>query len=293
MRYRRPDGAERILETRGRTLCDAAGLPIRAIGVVQDVTEQRRAEEELRRLSRQLMHTRDNERRRLARELHESAGQSLAALKMTLGCVRNQLPEDAVVPQLLLESAPELADEAIREVRTICYLIHPPLLDEAGLGVALRLYLKGFSQRSGIEVTLEGDDTFGRTAQEPETVLFRVVQEALTNVHRHSGSRTALVCLARESGKLIVEISDQGQGFAGAGDDNAAGRGVGIAGMLERVKHLNGEINFDSRAGRGTAIRVVLPDPGTEPAIDREAAPARKRQDGQKIQNRRRRSATR
>jgi PAS domain S-box-containing protein len=304
VRYRRTDGAEKIFHTRGLTLCDADGKPMRAIGVVQDVTEQRRAEEELRRLSRQLMHTRDNERRRLARELHESAGQSLAALKMTLGCVRNQLPEDAGVPQLLLQSAAELADEAIREVRTISYLIHPPMLDEAGLGLALRLYLKAFSQRSGIEVTLEGGDTFGRTAQETETVLFRVVQEALTNVHRHSGSSTAQVCLARESGKLIVEISDQGRGLTDGG--RAAGRGVGIAGMLERVKHLNGELKFDSRAGRGTAIRVVLPDPGTEPAMYREAAPiiapdselghsnppARKRRDGQEVQSRRRRSAT-
>ncbi len=309
IRYRRPDGEQRIFHTRGLTLQDAASRPVRAIGVVQDVTEQRRAEEELHRLSRRLMHTRDNERRRLARELHESAGQSLAALKMTLGCIRNQLPQEPGVSHLLLQSAGELADEAIREVRTISYLIHPPLLDEAGLGLALRLYLKGFSDRSGIQMKLEGDENFGRTVQEAETTLFRVVQEALTNVHRHSGSHTAQVRLARADGKLIVEVSDQGRGLPDA--RRAPHRGVGIAGMMERVKHLNGELEFESQPGRGTTIRAILPDFGTdlarETSIKDDSAPAsppsavaqhsdpspRKPKDGQKIQSRRRRAAAR
>jgi PAS domain S-box-containing protein len=266
-RYRRPDGEDRVLHTRGLTLADASGTPARAIGVIHDVTEQLRAEEELRRLSRQLMQTRDSERRRLARELHESAGQSLAALKMTLGRVRDHLPEDAVL-HLLLASAAELADEAIREVRTVSYVIHPPLLDEAGLGLALRLYLKGFSERSGIQTSLEGGGDFGRAAQESETTLFRVVQESLTNVHRHSGSRTALVRLRREDGKLIAEIADKGRGLPHA--DRAAGHGVGIAGMLERVKHLNGSLEIDSRPGKGTTIRVALPDSDFESAMIRQ-----------------------
>jgi PAS domain S-box-containing protein len=309
LRYRRPDGEQRIFHTRGLTLQDAAGTPVRAIGVVQDVTEQRRAEEELHRLSRRLMHTRDNERRRLARELHESAGQSLAALKMTLGCIRDQLPQEPGVSHLLLQSAGELADEAIREVRTISYLIHPPLLDEAGLGLALRLYLKGFSDRSGIEVKLEGDEDFGRTVQEAETTLFRVVQEALTNVHRHSGSRTAQVHLARAGGKMIVEVSDQGRGLPDA--RRARHRGVGIAGMLERVKHLNGELEFASEPGQGTTIRAILPDFGTDLAHETstkgDSAPAsppaamtqhpnpvpREQSDGQEAKSRRRRAAAR
>lgn len=260
MRFRRPDGVERILHQRGLTVKDSSGKPVGAIGVVQDVTGQRETEEELRRLSCQLIQTRDSERRRLARELHESAGQSLAALKMTLGCIRDQLPPESGVPQLLLQSSAELADEAIREVRTISYLIHPPMLDEAGLGLALRLYLKGFSQRSGIQVVLEGDETFGRSAQEAEITLFRIVQEALTNVHRHSGSSTAQVRLLREDQKLIVEITDQGRGLPeGRG---AAKHGVGISGMLERMKHLKGEIEFSSNQGHGTIIRAMLPDMG-------------------------------
>jgi signal transduction histidine kinase len=302
VRYRR-HGELRVFHTRGLTVRDAAGVPVRAIGVVQDVTDQVRAEEQLRRLSRQLIQTRDTERRRLARELHESAGQSLAALKMTLGCIRDQLPPDDAVRHLLLQSSSELADEAIREIRTISYLIHPPMLDEAGLGPALRLYLKGFSQRSGIVVTLAGDEAFGRIAQEAETTLFRIVQEALTNVHRHSGSGTAQVRLAREGGSLIVEVADQGQGLPQGA--RAARSGVGIAGMLERVKHLNGAMEFDSTPGKGTRVRAILPDNGDPPVSGAETSPeielspgtrhtnslSRKTKDGQKTKGGRRRVA--
>ena len=148
-------------------------------------------------------------------------------------------------------------------------------MDEAGLGPALRWYARGFAERSKIVVTVDIADDFGRASQEVETTVFRVVQEALTNVHRYSGSSTARIHVRRENGRLLAEVRDEGCGLAVASEvRGSAPPGVGIAGMRERVQHLNGVFEIESIAGRGTVVRVTLPlDAGGEQALlDEEAA---------------------
>jgi len=234
---------------------------VRWIGVIQDITDQARSEEDLRRLTQELMRARDDDRRHMARELHASAGQSLAALKMSLGRLRGELPEKEEWVHELLNSAIELADGAIREVRTVSYLMHPPMLDEAGLASALRWYADGFAKRSGIQVCVEVPQDFGRHSQEIETTVFRIVQEALTNVHRYSGSRTATIRLEAAKGKIRAEVRDEGCGLPSVAQvaGSRTPLGVGIASMRERVKQLNGIFEIESAPGRGTTVRVMLP----------------------------------
>jgi PAS domain S-box-containing protein len=261
--YYMPDGTLRTYFTRAAPIPGTDGKAERVRGIVQDITEQMRAEEDLRRLSQQLLRTRDAERRQMARELHETAGQSLAALKMMLGRLRDALPEDDEMARGLVERSVEVAEDAVREVRLVSYLMHPPMLDEGGLGLALQWYVRGFSERSGIQAQVEVAENFGRYPQEIETTIFRVVQEALTNVHRYSGSRTVAIRLAREDGQIRAEVRDQGCGLAlpapATGWD--APLGVGIAGMRERVKQLHGAFEIESAPGRGTTVRAILPIP--------------------------------
>jgi len=260
-RYRAPNGRLRIHFVRGVPIAGPDGKPERSIGVVQDITDQTRAEEDLRRLSHQVMRARDEERRHAARTLHDSAGQSLVALKMTLRRLEDELPATNKKARELLESSMELATTAMREVRTVSYLMHPPMLDEAGLGLALRWFAQGFSERSGIDVKVEVPKDLGRQSQEIETTIFRVVQEALTNVHRYSGARSALIRLTRESGHICAEIRDEGRGLALPSPAQSANPplGVGISGMRERVQQLNGVFEFESAPGRGTTVRAILP----------------------------------
>lgn len=260
-RYRAPDGSLRVHLAYTLPLSNERGQIDRAIGVIQDVTEHERSQHDLQRLSQQLMNEQDSQRRHLARELHESAGQSLAALKMTLGRLRQHLPKNADLAAALLNSAMLLADGAVREVRTVSYLLHPPLLDDSGLGPALRWYAKGFSERSGIRAIVQIANPFGRYSQEIETTVFRVVQEALTNVHRYSGSETAEICVSQEDTRLCVEIRDRGCGFASpsVAPHRRAQLGVGISGMRERVRQLDGIFELESAAGAGTTVRVLLP----------------------------------
>jgi len=261
-RYCAPDGRVRAHLTHMVPLSGDVGLPYRVISVIQDVTEQMGSRRDLRRLTHQLMNQQDTQRRHLARELHESAGQSLAALKMTLGRLRRHLPRnDGGMATALLDSAVLLTDGTIREVRTVSYLLHPPLLDDAGLGPALRWYAKGFSERSGIRAAVRIADPFGRYSQEIETTVFRVVQEALTNVHRYSGSTTAQIRVAQEDSQLRVEIRDHGCGLASpkGTPHRRAELGVGISGMRERVRQLGGVFELASVPGEGTTVRVLLP----------------------------------
>jgi two-component system, NarL family, sensor kinase len=260
-RYMRPDGGIRVFWVRSTPVVGASGEVERGIGVMQDITEQARAEETLRQLSQELMNVRDRDRRQSARELHETVGQSLAALKMTLGNLREALSEENELAREFLASAAELAELSIREVRTVSYLMHPPMLDEAGLGPALRWYARGFAERSGIKTTIDVAENFERQSQDIETTVFRIVQEALTNVHRYSGSRTASIRVARENGHIRAEVRDEGCGLALARP--LGGRqtplGVGIAGMRERVKQLNGSFELESTPGVGTTVRAILP----------------------------------
>jgi signal transduction histidine kinase len=219
------------------------------------------AEDSLRRLSGRLMQTQDEERRRIARELHDSLGQYLAAAKMTVDRLHATLPCDPASKEALGDAAKQI-DTALVETRTLSYLLHPPLLDEIGLTSALSWYVEGFGKRSGITVSLDVAPGFGRLESEAETTLFRIVQECLTNVHRHSGSSHAKVRLARQAGEVELEVRDQGKGMpAGllAEDSRHLSVGVGIQGMRERVRQLRGRLEIVSN-GEGTIVTAVVPD---------------------------------
>jgi len=223
--------------------------------IIDDRTEQ------LRQLSARLISLQDEERRRIARELHDSAGQYLAAIEMNLSGLKQtpHLEESLARP---ISDSLDLANLCTAEIRTISYLLHPPLLDEMGLASALGWYVEGFSERSGIRVDLDYAKDFGRLPREIETVLFRVVQQGLANIHRHSGSHVAKIRMETDAESVRVEICDEGRGI----DPEIlkgmeAGRrlmGVGIAGMRERVRVMGGR--FSIRSGReGTTIDVTLP----------------------------------
>jgi len=258
------DGRVRILHTRAWPAHSSTGEPLRMIGTTEDVTDRTERENELRRLSRQLLHTRDTEQRRIARDLHETAVQSMAALKMMLGRIGALVPKSSQRAHELVRSTTEIADEIIREVRTISHLMHPPLLDEGGLYPALHWYAKGFSERSGIEARLEMDEEFGRLPLDTEIAIFRIVQEALTNVHRHSGSRDAVIRVACSGTDVCVEVEDYGRGMPPRSRPpgrNDVQLGVGTAGMQERVAQLNGRFEIQSIPLQGTVVRAVLPAP--------------------------------
>ncbi len=245
---------------RGVPVRDTNGDICSIYGIVYDFSDQTHAEGELQRLSQKLLRARDDERRNVARELHESTGQTLAALKMSLGRLREAMPDDERLHRLL-GSAVELAEDAVREVRTLSYLMHPAMLDEAGLRSALHWYVKGFAERSGISIDVNVPDDFGRHGQEIETTIFRIVQEALTNIHRYSGSRTASVSLVRDDDRVSAIIQDNGCGLPALSSPRGqvAQLGVGIVGMRERVKQLNGTFEMESSPGKGTTVRIALP----------------------------------
>jgi PAS domain S-box-containing protein len=210
----------------------------------------------LRRLSNRLMTMQDDERRRIARELHDGLGQEMVALKMLLdGIVHtpSSLPE-------YMGQATSVIDRATQQIRTLSYLLHPPLLDEVGLLSALRWYLGGLTQRSGIETTLEVNPTdFPRLALELETAMFRIIQEALTNVFRHSGARQAWISLTQREGRVTVKVRDNGKGLAdGIVELRSSSPGVGIRGMSERAKELGGHLLVTS-AHPGTIVEVTVP----------------------------------
>ena len=225
------------------------------------VSEDRRirlvsANEDLQHLSANLLNAQDGERRRIARELHDGIGQYLAAIKMSFNVA---ISED---PRLdgnrgPLQDCRQLLERCTREVRTMSHLLHPPLLEEMGLASAVPWYVEGFTERSGIGVELEMPSEFSRLSQPVEMVLFRVVQESLTNVHRHSGSKSAAIRLRLHSEDVELMIQDQGKGLGDLGADPAK-TGVGIAGMRERVRELGGKFEIDS-GSQGTSVTVTLP----------------------------------
>ena len=255
------NGQVRVVHTRGVPGVDSEGRTIRLTGMTQDITEETLVKRDLQRLSQELLRTQDSERRQLARDLHESAGQTLAALKMTLANLEDALPERSDEARKHLNAARGLAEDAVREVRLVSYLMYPPLLDDMGLAPALSWYVRGFSERSGIKSSVEIPGDFGRHPQEIETTIFRIVQEALTNVHRYSASPVVRVRLAREAGQVRAEIHDEGCGLPIMSREGprAVRFGVGIAGMRERVAQLNGTFEITSTPGSGTTVRVILP----------------------------------
>lgn len=256
----RKDGSEFPVEISLSPIETQEGLLVSS--AIRDISERKQAELSVQQLSGRLLRLQDDERRRIARELHDSTAQNLAALSLNLSTV-SKASEGLPLParQALTESL-ALADQSTREMRTLSYLLHPPLLDEVGIAAALRWYADGFAQRSGIQVDLRIPPELGRLASDLELTLFRIVQECLTNIHRHSGSPTARIHVAAENGGIILEVQDQGAGvrpgIAGPLSLVTGQLGVGIAGMHERVRQLGGTLRIDSGA-QGTTVRATLP----------------------------------
>ena len=228
---------------------------------IRDITERKRAEESLRLLSGQLLHLQDQERRRIARELHDSAGQILAALGMNLSLVGSENGNIAPRAAKAIQESVGLVQELSRELRTISHLLHPPLLDEVGLASGLRSYLEGFTERSKIRVDLELPEDLGRLQQDLETAIFRIVQECLTNIHRHSESPVARIRISRSDSQVSLEVEDRGKGIPSekrGALDSGGTPGVGIRGMRERLRQLGGTLEINS-SGRGTVVVARLP----------------------------------
>ena len=280
------DGVFRWFLTRIRPVHDEDGNVIRWYGTNTNIDEQRillqsiseardhlekrveertaelkTANESLRDLSTRLLRLRDDEQRRIARELHDSVGQLVAAISMNIGVVsaeKNQLSPAAA--KCVTENS-HLIQEVSREIRTLSHLLHPPLLDEAGLGSALRWFVEGFADRSKIKVDLQIAPDFGRLSHDQEIALFRIIQECLTNIHRHSASPTASITLAQQNGQLQVRVQDRGKGIPAEKQRALGGLGrvgVGIAGMRERLRQLGGTLEIQSE-GTGTTVTAALP----------------------------------
>ena len=230
-----------------------------------EIEERKAAQEEVLQLSTKLMRVENEERRRLARELHDGAAQNLVPVALNLHQLRKALAGNNV-EILRLDESLQFVEQCTSELRTISYLLHPPMLEELGLGRALRGYVEGFRKRSGIDAVLQAPRELSGLSFEVELTVFRIVQEALSNVLKHSGSPTALVKVTRDKNELTIEIADQGRGIAGGND----ARGVGLGGMLERVRLLQGKLTIQSNQD-GTTIRARLPiQAGESPSLKPE-----------------------
>ncbi len=235
--------------------------------VQERTAELNQANESLRELSGRLQQLRDDERRQISRELHDSVGQLLAALSMNLGLVATQAQKlDAAGARAISENT-AMVEQISSEIRTISHLLHPPLLDAAGLTSALRWYADGFSERSKIRVDVDISDEIGRLSDEMEIAIFRMVQECLTNIHRHSGSSAAAIRVRKREDRVVVEVQDDGKGISLEKQLalKSSGRtGVGFRGMRERMGQLGGTL--DIRSGRsGTAVTAILPIQDAKP----------------------------
>lgn len=244
----------------------ALAIPVLLLGAVID--ELRRASDVTRKLTASLMTAQDDERRRIARDLHDSTGQNLIAATLIAAKIQRLLPPSA---ERILQQLEDVLQQAIREIRTVSYLLHPPLLDEAGLDLALRDYVAGYVDRSGIKVDLDIMPDLDRLAPNTELALFRVVQEALANVARHSESTTAQIALGQQTVRgarcVVLTIEDFGRGVPRArglvspirrGQSASSGRGIGLDSMRERVHQVGGHFDIRSTAG-GTVVRAVIP----------------------------------
>jgi signal transduction histidine kinase len=226
----------------------------------------------LQNLSQRLLRVQDEERRRVARDLHDSTGQTLAALKMGIAVLEERLKQNQCTSDVLSEIA-ALADQAIQEIRTTSYLLHPPLLDEAGFNSAAQWYVDGFGKRSGIKVRLDLATKRERLPITIETALFRVLQESLTNVHRHSGALEVSIRFQYQAETVMLEIRDCGRGIpmerlTRLREANSE-TGVGLAGMRERLTELNGKLEIESDR-HGTSLRAIVPLPVVVPSLPHE-----------------------
>jgi PAS domain S-box-containing protein len=299
-RMLRADGNIRWTETRGTVRYDQTGNPVRMVGVDVDITQRKRAEHVLRRaheeleshvkertaqlsqtlsalerevevrkeaenrmreLSARLQRLQDDERRRIARDLHDTTGQTLTALKLTAAALQARIQTKQNYSPQVFDELNALADQALQEMRTTSYLLHPPLLDESGFCSAAQWYVEGFTKRCGIEVALDLQEPGVRPSMNVETVLFRVLQESLTNIVRHSGSSKAAVTLRFQPQTVVLRIRDFGIGIPSEKLREfvltGSGMGVGLAGMKARVREIGGHMDIDSH-GAGTCVTVCV-----------------------------------
>jgi PAS domain S-box-containing protein len=300
------DGRETGVDDSAAPVRDASGNLCGAVMVFHDVSKERKAENALRESNQLLSHARDNlekrvqertadlnaannnlrdlslhllqmqdeERRHLARELHDSVGQILSALSMNIAIVQSQSHKlDHLGERAASENA-TLVQQVSSEIRTISHLLHPPLLDLAGLASALRWYVDGFSERSQIKVDLKIPNDFDRFSDDAELAIFRIVQECLTNIHRHSGSPTAEIRIQPEGASLVVYVIDHGKGISAENQRKLAASGnsgVGFNGMRERLRHLGGSLEIRSD-GSGTAVIATLRNALINPGMNSEAS---------------------
>jgi PAS domain S-box-containing protein len=268
------DQALRQSEERFRTLSETldAEVRVRTRQLEQRSRELMQHSDQVRDLSRQLLQTQDNERRHFARELHDSAGQTLTVLSMALSQLQQRAA--ALDPELAsqVEASEQLVQQLHQEIRTTSYLLHPPLLDESGLASALAWYTQGLAERTPLKINLDIPHDLERIPKQMELGVFRVVQECLTNIHRHSGATDALIRISRSNGTLSLEVADNGKGIPAdkLAEIQLKGTGVGIRGMRERVGQFQGEMKIESGPS-GTKILVSLPVPVSQqpsPLID-------------------------
>lgn len=304
-RIRRADGSLGWTYSRAVPLLDEGGKIIEWFGAASDVTARKEAEENYRELARsldaevrartrdleernaeilrqseqvrelswRLLRAQDEERRRIARELHDSAGQTLTVLGINLAQLVQKTGRNAPDLATEAETIQEMVQQLHREIRTASYLLHPPLLDENGLCSALTWYTQGLTARSGLQIDLDVSREFGRLSRDMELVVFRLVQECLTNIHRHSGSKNASIRITREDSRINVDIRDTGRGMSPErlSEIQSGGSGVGIRGMRERLRQFKGEIKIESDA-TGTRILAAIPLPQGAAEEDEPAA---------------------
>jgi len=258
LRHIKRDGSQIVVASRWATLRDNEGKPAGWLEINTDITTRKRAEEAARNLSGRILSLQDEERRRIARGLHDSLGQYLTAIKMNLDLLSTTEGRQAAVAS----ECSEIVDKCLTETRTISHLLHPPLLDEAGLRSALQWYVEGFAQRSDIQVNLDLPAELGRLDTDIETALFRVVQEALTNVHRHSSASEVDIHLLVDTKHIQLDVSDNGKGIPKDRLqrvlESGSGTGVGLAGMRERVRDSGGSMEIKS-GDAGTTIIISIP----------------------------------
>lgn len=259
LRQTKRDGTRIVVGSRWTTLRDKDGKALGWLEINTDITARKRAEDAARSLSGRILTLQDDERRRIARGLHDSLGQYLTALKMNLDLMSARGNDEQAA---LAAECSEMAERCLAETRTVSHLLHPPLLDEAGFGSAARWYVDGFAQRSGIKVSLSLPPSALRLRQEAEIALFRALQEGLTNVHRHSESSEVDIRFSLLKHDVRLEIEDNGSGIPqkalkrlmeGAGET-----GVGIAGMRERLRELGGSLELESDS-HGTLLSISIP----------------------------------
>jgi two-component system, NarL family, sensor kinase len=254
-------GEERMIGWRNSLLRDSEGAIIGTLSSAEDITERLKFESTLRDLSGRLLQAQDEERRKVAREVHDGIGTYVSGLSLALGKIRTFLNDANPEHRSAIAECRELIQAAGAEIRSISYLLHPPTIEGMGLESALDWLVRGFSSRSGIGISLQLAPDLGRLKPEIEMTLFRVTQEALSKVHRHSGSNTAALRMFRENDQIVLEVADQGRGMPPHSVGAAPEFTVGISGMRERVEDLGGTFNVESVPGEGYLVPAALPLP--------------------------------